>query len=215
MMILALTACGSSSNDPGKQESYQLGTISNGVYENKLLKIGFKFQEAGFHEENGKTGSSYRNKSGETEVSDETLTGWMIKGQSIYELYCQNYEDAHMYADKENDVITVFVLRSDETVEDLVALYDRESFDTYLNNGQYSEMTNKSITVKIGKTEFKGYDIIYKYSSLKGLERCLIAKVGKLVYCIKMMSINISGNIPYSQLNEHADSIVSTYMYGL
>lgn len=211
LMVLTLTGCGSSEKEPEKEVEFGLGTVETGVYKNEYLGIGFKMERAGMHEvDNGS--SNYR-----TQIKPENLDAF-ITNNMIVELLAQSYEGNSFNQDAFNWIMSIEEVKDrNNTIEVKNFMADKRASRVESAAGTYTNLEDKDITVKIGKTEFTGFELLFTANAnIKGGEHHILRKKGEYCYYITLLDFYVgSENKTYDQIRDNLDSWVSTYFYGL
>lgn len=215
LMMLSITGCGSSGGsdkpEPKKEVEFQLGTVEKGVYKNPFLGIGFKFKEAGMHE-NSQAGDTYR-----TDVKPEDLEKTVSDGV-VMELLCQNYENNSFIKDAFNSIMTI------EVTKDVRDMYDpanimsfKESQRVESASETYENIEHRQITQVIGDAEFNGFELVFTMGSvIKGGERHLFVKKGQYCYYITLISMFYGEQEKtQDQIRDNLDLIIKNYYIGL
>ena len=215
LMVLSLTGCGSSedSDKPGpkKEVEFQLATVEKGVYKNPFLGIGFKFKEAGMHE-NSQAGGTYR-----TDVKPEDLEKTVSDGV-VMELLCQNYENDSFNKDAFNSIMTIEVTKDIRDMYNPVNIMSfKESQRVESASENYENIEHRQITQVIGDAEFNGFELMFTMSNvITGGERHLFLKKGQYCYYITVISMFFGEELNTQDLiRENLDEILNKYFYEL
>ncbi|MBE6115652.1 MAG: hypothetical protein E7187_02340 [Erysipelotrichaceae bacterium] len=230
LMIFTLFGCGSKNNESNNKQGnndaepqnpqqdterieFKYGRVNNGVYENDIVGVGFRFDEYGLAEE---PMGAYRDNKPAEEVARNML------GTLVVELYCKNKD----YVDKDGNFIifmqvTINVQESADKLED----YLKNNMDLALeqyNSGKdfyvgYTVNESRRFSGKIGGKDFEGVEFAL-HDSVNGtniVERRYFARYGQYIYRITFMASDGDYASSFDQLKQEIERLISNYFYKL
>ena len=228
MLLLGFTGCGSSGNNSQGENSqeqqnqqepenenieFKYGRVNNGVYENDIVGIGFRFDEYGLAEESM---GAYRDRIPASEIAKN------MRGTLVVELYCKNKE----LVDKDlNSLIfmqvTINVRESSEKVEEYMKNVMDSTLENYTSGKEifagYEINGNRKFSGQIGGRDFEGVELtIHDSVNLSNIvERRYFARYGQYIYRITFMASDSEYNSSADQLKREIEKLISGYFYKL
>ena len=226
-MVFTMAGCGSSKNDnkgesdakPQDQQqeiekiTFKYGRVNNGVYENDIVGIGFRFGEYGLEEEEM---GAYRDRTPAEEIAKNML------GTLVVELHCKNKD----LVDADGNLrifmqVTINVQESADKLQDYMKANIDHTMEQYTSGKDfyagYTVSDNKQFSGKIGDKNFEGAEFTIHDSTFGTniVERRYFARYGQYIYRITFMASDSDFASTHEQLRAEIDKLISGYFYKL